>query len=194
MRSQRPVCYSWLVSTWVVTWRGRNWWILTNPKINSGKSVTKIPGCVNRRPLRTCLRSSLQPIDRGRAVGLALLSLSPCSPRRRGRRSGSLRHGQRTLDTPGWALTRRPKAPPGLLLSHKLPKMGWRLVSGHLQNTRGSNSTMYCCPDRYTTSFLVRSRLKSEVFKEEMNDEIWNYNNVPHLSALNGSTWCGNSK
>lgn len=131
MCSQRPVYDSWLVSTCVVTWRGRNWWILTNLQTNKGKRVTKIAGRVNRRPLRTFL----------------LISLSPCSPRRRGLRSGSLRHGQRRLDTPGWARMRRRKTPPVLLPSRKRQKMGWRLVSEHLQSTRGPNTLMWCCPN-----------------------------------------------
>lgn len=57
--SQRPACDPWLVSTWVVTWRGCNWWILTKLLTNRGKSGNKIPGCVNRRPLRTFQASQL---------------------------------------------------------------------------------------------------------------------------------------
>lgn len=144
--------------------------------------MTKIAGCVDRRPPRTLLVISVDHRHCTAAKHLALISLSPCSPRRRGLRSGSLRHGQRRLDTPGWALMRRRKAPPVLLPSRKRQKMGWRLVWGHLQDTREWKRFIWCCPDWNTTlpdNKTACSQWESEIFQEEnQNDKKPNYNNM----------------
>lgn len=64
---------------------------------------------------------------------IGVIFLSPCSPRRRELRSGSQRRDQHKPDTPGWVTRRKLRALPGSAPSQIQPRMGWMLVSGHLQ-------------------------------------------------------------
>lgn len=65
---------------------------------------------------------------------LWVIFISPCSPRRRGLHSDSPRRGQRTLDTPDWAMRWTTRTPPGPLPPRTQRRRGWTLASEHLQN------------------------------------------------------------
>lgn len=141
MCRQRPVCDPGLVSTWVVTWRGNNWWILTKTLTDSWKSVNKIPGCVNRRLLRTCLRTS------GRS-GIIAIAWSPSHlAALAGVDSVVVARG--TVSADATLQVEHGGGGRKLLLACHQPINYWRWAGGGRQgvcNTRGSASWKGGCP------------------------------------------------
>lgn len=143
MCRQRPVCDPWLVSTWVVTWTGNNWWILTKILTESWKSVNKIPGCVDRRLLRTCLRTSGRSVNYIIAIAWSPSHLAALA----GVDSVVVARG--TVSADATLQVEHGGGGRKLLLACHQPINYWGWAGGGRQgvcNTRGSASWKGCCP------------------------------------------------